>query len=137
MTRLAQVFFIISLVVPMLVPAGMMLSKDHESNIIELSICSATNPRTVLFDLQTGSLVTPDPHLASTEQAVEQEVVDHGIVADEICPFDLATSDLLFVADLNTSDVIQPSADLARIHHILLFKSEHPSRPPRGPPVLI
>jgi len=147
MLGLAQTYFIISLLVPMLVPAGMMLARDSESNIIELSICSATNPRTVLFDLETGALVDPDPHLASTDSAlVVNPILDsapavekdhHPVSGDDICPFDLATSDQLSIAGTPEGEPSFPNtAIIQSTREFLPALSEHPSSPPRGPPIV-
>jgi hypothetical protein len=69
----AQVYFIVSLLVQMLIPAGMMIGRNSESNIVELLVCSATNPRVVKFDLNTGALVSPDQHLEMTGDQFARE----------------------------------------------------------------
>ncbi len=129
----------------MLVPAGMMLARDSESKIIELAICSATNPRTVLYDLNTGALVNPDPHLASTdrlpdgkhgsENALAAESSHYPVSGDGMCPFDLATSDQLLVVVSPDSTAPQTIDEVvAPAKFFLPFLSDHPSSPPRGPP---
>ncbi len=145
MLSLAQIYFIISLVVPMLVPAGMMLTRDSESKIIELAICSATNPRTVLYDLKTGALVNPDPHLASADRLPDGKLGSghaftvksshYPVSGDGMCPFDLATSDPLLIAvspDKTAPQTITGIVVAAKF--FLSFLSDHPSSPPRGPP---
>jgi hypothetical protein len=69
----AQLYFIVSLLVPMLIPAGMMIGRNSESNIVELLVCSATSPRVVKFDLNTGALVSPDQHLEMTGDQFARE----------------------------------------------------------------
>jgi len=134
--KIAQLYFIVSLLVPMLVPAGMMLTRNSESNIVELSICSATNPRIVFFDLNTGALVKPDPYLTSTEPV--PAVVgtgEHPVSDTDLCPFDLATTDHLSITALAHDATAPPAGESPRQTIVSGFRqTKHPSLPPRGPP---
>lgn len=143
---IAQLYFFVSLIVPMLVPAGMMIGRNSDSHIVELLICSATNPRIVLFNLDTGGLVSPDRNLDSTERlAIDDESLTSGAAAGvvpahsatdgEICPYDLATSDQLSIVAVTDSQAAKPATDVRWATNEFYFNQlEHPSSPPRGPP---
>jgi len=135
---LAQLYFIVSLLVPMLVPAGMMLSRNSESNIVELSICSAFDPRTVLLNIETGELVNPDLHLASTSTASDNSDTKHHPGTDKkLCPFQLATTAHLTISALVASQIAPPTvASDDHLGEIFYSQTVHPSSPPRGPPLV-
>ena len=126
---LAQLYFVASLVVPMLMPAGMMLSRNSDSNVVELTICSATDPRTVFINIETGALLSADPFLTGNPEAPEHHP------DQDICPFDLATNDQLSLAKVEPDATpALPAKPALTANASQFFSQKHPSIPPRSPP---
>lgn len=68
-------------VLPSLVPSGYMVSRNPETNLVEITICSGTNHRIEYLDLSTGEYFETTP-----DAEVEIESV-------QLCPFALTGLD--------------------------------------------
>jgi len=142
---LVQLYFFASLILPALMPAGFMLARDSEGNFVELTVCSATNHRKVLMNLDTGAVVDIDAQadasmmIATTlvEQSRSKDPSEWPNFQNELCPFSQATADQVLTPELQFLATHQP-ANRARLQVITLRfdETKHPSLPARGPPLL-
>ncbi len=66
---------------PSLVPSGYMVSRNPETNLVEITICSGTNHRVEYLDVSTGEYFDAAPEAGSVEESVE------------LCPFALTGLD--------------------------------------------
>lgn len=74
-------------VLPSLVPNGYMLSRNPETNLVEITICSGTNHRVQFLDLDTGNYFAEMPQADSAESDVgEQQEI-------QLCPFSVTGLD--------------------------------------------
>lgn len=140
---LAQLYFFASLILPALIPSGFMVSRDSEGNFVELTVCSATNHRKVLMNIDTGAVVNLDADLdASTLMASiannepdPYSTNEMPISSNELCPFSQATADQVLTPELQFLATHQPtSRTLLQVITLRFDETKHPSLPARGPP---
>jgi hypothetical protein len=142
---IVQLYFFASLILPALIPSGLMLSRDNEGNFVELTVCSATNHRKVLMNLDTGAVVdidaTSDAAMMMAEtlpaQSGPPDIDELPSYQNELCPFSQATADQVITPELQFRATHLP-ADRALLQIITLRfdETKHRSLPARGPPSL-
>jgi hypothetical protein len=112
-------------VVPSLVPAGYMLSRNAETNLVEITICSGTNHRVAYLDVNSGDYfdVAPD-----TGETTEVSLV-------ELCPF--AVGGLDDQIDVSTLPIATlPTSQLFSQFQTVSARVQAITPVSRGPPVL-
>ena len=135
----AQLYFFASLVLPAFIPSGFMVSRDSEGNFVELTVCSATNHRKVLMNLDTGAVVDLDVSgsMASTfpEQSDRLPANELPNSQNELCPFSQATADQVLTPEFQFLATHQStSRTLLQVIKLRFDETKHPSLPARGPP---
>ncbi len=140
------------LLVSALLPQGMMLARNAQTGLVEITICSGFDSRTVLLDVNSGALIDPAGRLslpvstALDSTALDSTALDiatqsdtdpadeHPDSASELCPFALAGAVALVLAipDVET----QAQSGVTELE----LAGEHPHAarylhlPSRGPP---
>ncbi|XOV89947.1 MAG: hypothetical protein ACFHX7_08670 [Pseudomonadota bacterium] len=137
--RLIAQFIVLLLLVPALVPQGMMLARNAQTDTVEITICSGFNSRTVWLDLETGALIDPSGKLSlpvSTAAADHLPADDPSAASSSLCPFALAGAALLvqvvpvpeILPGSNSIEPVPAGEDPLAVPYLHL--------PSRGPPIL-
>ena len=142
---IVQLYFFASLILPALIPAGFMLARNSEGNFVELTVCSATNHRKVLMNLDTGAVVDIDAKTDASmmmavtlaEQSGSPDPSELPNFQNELCPFSEATADQALTPELQFLATHQPANRvLLQVITLRFDETKHPSLPARGPPLL-
>jgi len=122
---------VLLLLVPALLPQGMMVARDGALGQIEITLCSAVGGRNVWLDLDTGRL----SDVAQLSDEHQQDSTEHA-ASDQLCPFAVASAVALAQSTV-LGPVFTPPARPRHFAITLTARSFRGGRmPPRGPPLM-
>ena len=139
-SKLATLYLMVALVVPAMIPAGYMISRDATSNVVEITICSAINHRQVLLDLDSGRILNDAtgqlqlPEATAQPDSIPGDQNESGL---EICPFGLASALLLVSVPAEFPGFQSFSSITSAIPTSVVNHQSVPPLPARGPPILV